>query len=70
MGTAIAVCQGPRWQFFDLKILLILQIFVRRQNYLEPGDFRGRQQIAVLECSPALLGRGADFVFIEISAKR
>jgi len=55
--------------FSIFKILLILQIFVRRQNHLEPRGFRSRQQIAILECSPALLGGGADFVFNEISAK-
>jgi len=46
-----------------LQILLVGQMSVSRQEYIESGMFRGAQEFAILQCAPAALKRGFDLVF-------
>jgi hypothetical protein len=52
------------------KILLVAQVLVRGQQNLETGLFRGRQQIAIAESIPALLGSRTNRVTYKIRADR
>jgi hypothetical protein len=56
--------------FTTRKILLIADVLVDRQKYVEPRIFRRNQQLAIPEPVPALLRRGADCVPLQIRTQR